>query len=277
MKKVSRRKFLSGLGIAAAGAAVAACQPKTVVVTQVVTQQVEKVVTQQVEKVVTQQVEKVVTATPVPVQAGADTGTVTILGAFRGAEETAFNSVISAFEAKNPDINILYSGTAEFETLISVRVEAGDPPDIAAFPQPGAVAKLAREGKLVPLWDSALAVYDANYPAYWKELSQVDGVPYAMFHRVNAKGWIWYNKTAWDQAGYKVPTTWDELTALEEQMKGTDIAPWGDGIASGAATGWKGTDWIENFMLRTQPVSVYDEWTAGKLPFSSDQVKNAWS
>jgi alpha-glucoside transport system substrate-binding protein len=238
-----------------------ACQSKTVVVTQEVTKEVQKVVT----------------ATAAPVQAGADTGTVTILGAFRGAEETAFGSVISAFEAQNPNINIIYSGTAEFETLISVRVEAGDPPDIAAFPQPGAVAKLAREGKLVPLWSEALAAYDANYPPYWKELSQVDGTPYAMFHRVNAKGWIWYNKAAWAKAGYQVPTTWDELMTLTDQMKSTGISPWGDGIESGAATGWKGTDWIENIMLRTQPVSVYDDWTAGKLAFSSDQVKNAWS
>jgi alpha-glucoside transport system substrate-binding protein len=242
---------------------VVACQPQTVVVKETV----------QVEK----QVEKVVTATPAPVEAGADTGTVFILGAFRGSEETAFNAVIAAFEAQNPDINVIYSGTAEFETLISVRVEAGDPPDIAAFPQPGAVAKLAREGKLVPLWDAALALYDKEYQPAWKELSQVDGVPYGMFHRVNAKGWVWYNKPAWKEAGWEVPTTWDELTALEASMQDTDIVPWCDGIASGAATGWKGTDWVENLMLRTQPVSVYDQWVAGQLPFTSDEVRNAWS
>lgn len=267
--------LLSLLGVLALLAV--ACQPKTVIVEKEVTKEVEKVVTQQVEKVVTQQVEKVVTATPAPVQAGADTGTVFILGAFRGSEETAFNDVIAVFEAANPGIDVIYSGTAEFETLITVRVEAGDPPDIAAFPQPGAVAKLAREGDLVPLWDQALTLYDEQYQPAWKELSQVDGVPYGMFHRVNAKGWIWYNKPAWQEAGWEIPTTWEELKALEEEMKGTDIAPWCDAIESGAATGWKGTDWIENLMLRTQPVSVYDQWVAGQLPFTSDEVRNAWS
>ncbi|MGD8864248.1 MAG: extracellular solute-binding protein, partial [Anaerolineales bacterium] len=76
-------------------------------------------------------------ATPAADQGpGEDTGTVFILGAFRGTEQDAFESVVAAFEEANPDIDVLYSGTAEFETLITVRVEAGDAPDIAAFPQP---------------------------------------------------------------------------------------------------------------------------------------------
>ena len=208
---------------------------------------------------------------------GEDTGTVFILGAFRGTEQEAFESVIAAFEEANPDIDVLYSGTGEFETLITVRVAAGDPPDIAAFPQPGAVAKLAQEGELVPLWDEALAVYDAEFQPAWKDLSSVDGTPYGMFHRVNAKGWFWYNKPDWNAAGWEIPQTWDDLMALADEMVADgERYPFCDGIESGAATGWKGTDWIENIMLRTQPVSVYDEWVAGDLPFSSDEVKNAW-
>lgn len=206
-----------------------------------------------------------------------DTGTVFILGVFRGAEEDAFNSVIAAFEAKYPDIDVIYSGTAEFETLINIRVEAGDAPDIAAFPQPGAVANLVEKDALVPLWDEALAVYDANYQPAWKDLASVNGTPYGMFHRVNAKGWVWYNKPAWEAAGWQVPTTWDELMALSAQMMAdTDIAPFCDAIGSGAATGWKGTDWVENILLRTVPVDVHDQWVAGDVKFTDDRVKNAF-
>lgn len=251
---------------------IAACAqptPETIIQTQVV--EVEKTVV-----VETEGENVVVTATPEPIVAGEDTGKVFVLGPFRGAEETAFNNVITVFEEQNPDIDVLYSGTAEFETLITVRVEAGDPPDVAAFPQPGAVARLAGEGHLVPLWDEALAVYDEQYTPAWKDLSSVDGTPYGMFHRVNAKGWVWYNKPAWEAAGWEVPTTWDELMALTEEMKGSGITPWCDGIESGAATGWKGTDWTENLMLRTQPVDVYDAWVAHDLAFSSDEVKNAF-
>ena len=206
-----------------------------------------------------------------------DTGTIFILGAFRGAEEDAFNSIVTAFEEKYPDIDVIYSGTAEFETLINIRVEAGDAPDIAAFPQPGAVASMVEKDALVPLWDEALAVYDANFQPAWKDLATVDGTVYGMFHRVNAKGWVWYNKPAWQEAGWEVPTTWDELMTLANTMKDGGTAPFCDAIGSGAATGWKGTDWIENILLRTVPVDVYDEWVAGDVPFTDDRVKNAFN
>ncbi len=256
--------------------------PKVVEKPVIQTKVVEKKVveTRVVEKKVveTKVVEKkvVVTATPAPVKAGKNIGKVFILGPFRGEEEAAFNKVIQAFEAKNPGIDVIYSGTSEFETLINVRVQAGDAPDIAAFPQPGAVAKFAREGQLVPLWKEALAVYDKNYSPAWKELAAVDGVPYGMFHRVNAKGWVWYNKEAWEKAGWQVPKTWDELMDLSKKMEATGIAPWCDGIESGAATGWKGTDWIENILLRTQPVSFYDDWVAHKVKFEDPKVKAAF-
>jgi alpha-glucoside transport system substrate-binding protein len=98
-----------------------------------------------------------------------------------------------------------------------------------------------------------------------------------MFHRVNAKGWFWYNKPDWQAAGWEIPQTWDDLLALADDMVADgERYPLCDAIESGAATGWKGTDWIENIMLRTQPVSAYDDWVAGTLPFSSDEVKNAW-
>jgi alpha-glucoside transport system substrate-binding protein len=265
--------------LVAASMILAACAtPETV--EKVVTQEVEKVVTQEVEKVVTQEVEKevekVVTATPEPMSME-DTGQVFILGAFRGSEETAFLEVIAAFEEANPDIDVVYSGTAEFETLITVRVEAGDAPDIAAFPQPGAVARFARNGDLVPLWDEAIALYDEEYAPAWKDLGSVDGTPYGMFHRVNAKGWVWYNKPLWNEAGWEIPTTYDEFLALIEQMQAeSDIAPMCDAIESGAATGWKGTDWVENFMLRLHPVETYDAWVAHELGFSSPEVTEAW-
>lgn len=208
---------------------------------------------------------------------GGDTGQVFILGAFGGAEEAAFNDVIAVFEEQNPGIDVTYTGANDFDTLIEVRVQAGDAPDIAAFPQPGGAARLARAGNLAPLWDEALALYDQNYAPVWKELASVDGTPYGMFHRVNAKGWIWYNKPAWEQAGWQVPTTWDELKALEEQMRAQGTAPWCDGIGAGAATGWKGTDWVENIMLRTQSVETYDRWVAGELPWDSPEVQNAFN
>jgi alpha-glucoside transport system substrate-binding protein len=208
--------------------------------------------------------------------AGGDTGKVSILGPFSGPEATAFEDVIKVFEAANPGIDVIYTGVGDFDTQIVVKVQAGDTPDIAAFPQPGGAARLAQTGDIVPLWPEALAKFDANYAPFWKDLGTFNGTPYGMFHRVNAKGFIWYNKPAFEAAGYSAPTTWDELKAMTEKMKASGTAPWCEGIESGGATGWKGTDWIENIMLRTQSTDKYDQWIAGTLPFSSPEVKNAF-
>ncbi len=253
---------------------IAACGPAPSPQTIIQTQKV--VETQQVVETKTVVETQIVQPTPEPEKPLEDTGAVFIMGPFRGEEEEAFRAVIAAFEAENPDIDVVYAGTAEFETLINIRVEAGDPPDIAAIPQPGLMKKFAGDGKIVSLWPEVLDLMDQNYSPAWKDLGSYEGTPYGVFHRVNAKGWIWYNKPVFESAGYAIPTTWEELEALTEEMVGTGTAPWCIGIESGAATGWVGTDWIENIMLRTQPVEVYDQWVDHQVLFNSPEVRNAW-
>lgn len=202
--------------------------------------------------------------------------TVTVLGAVVGAEESMFNEVIADFEKANPDIDVVYTGANDFATLIEVKAQGGDTPDIAMFPQPGGAARMAEKGLLVELWPEVLANIDKNYEPMWKDLGTFDGKTYGLFHRVNAKGWIWYNKPAFEKAGYKVPTTWDEMMALVDQMKASGTAPFCEGIGAGDATGWKGTDWIESIMLRTQSPEKYDQWVAGELKFNSPEVREAF-
>ncbi|MFN3374273.1 MAG: ABC transporter substrate-binding protein, partial [Chloroflexus sp.] len=93
-------------------------------------------------------------------QTGGEKKRVTILGAFGGGEADAFEEVIKVFEAANPDIDVVYTGVNDFDTQIVVRVQAGDTPDIAGFPQPGGAARLAAEGNLVPLWPEVLSLID---------------------------------------------------------------------------------------------------------------------
>ena len=69
------------------------------------------------------------------------TKTVNILGAFGGGEAKTFQAVIDAFEAKNPGIKVNYSTSPDFNTVLNVRVQSGDYPDIAALPQPGEIGR----------------------------------------------------------------------------------------------------------------------------------------
>ena len=255
--------------ILSACAPAAAPTPEKVVVTSVVEKQATVVVKETSAPVV-------VTATSAPKAAAKDTGTVFVMGPTRGTDEERFVAVLADFMKENPTIKVAYAGTAEFETLINVKVEAGDPPDVAMVPQPGLMKKFAKDGKIVPLWPEAVSLIDKNLPG-WKDLGSYDGKVYGVFHRVNGKGFVFYNKPAFEKAGYKVPNTWAELEKLTADMAATGTPPWCVTMESGAATGWVGTDWMENIMLRTQPVEAYDKWISHDLKFNSPEVKNAWT
>ncbi|HOE84639.1 MAG TPA: ABC transporter substrate-binding protein [Sphaerochaeta sp.] len=201
--------------------------------------------------------------------------TVTVFGAFVDEEAHRFEESIRPFEEKT-GIKVIYEGSKDFETLISVRVEGGNAPDIAGLPQPGLMANFAEKGKLVPVWPSLSALLDKNYAPVWRELGSYEGTTYGIFHRVNAKSFVWYPKKAWEKAGYVPPTTWDELNRLMDRMVADGHTPWAVGIEAGGATGWVGTDWIEDIMLRTAGPDAYDKWVSGEMPFNAPEVKAAF-
>ena len=204
---------------------------------------------------------------------------VTVDGPFVDADAVRFDKSMEAFEAAT-GIDVQYIGNKEFEGSISIRVDAGDPPDIADFPQPGLVANFARQGKIVDptTWISEEWLAQQYNPS-WLEMSMVespDGVQSGgIWHRFNGKSLVWYPKAMFEAAGYEIPTTWEEMIALSDMIVADGDAPWCVGIGSGVATGWPATDWMEEVMLRTTSLENYDAWVSGELPFASDEVKNA--
>jgi alpha-glucoside transport system substrate-binding protein len=208
--------------------------------------------------------------------------TITVDGAFEGNDPDGvkFDQSMQAFEDAT-GITVNYIGNKEFEGSISIRVDAGDAPDIVDFPQPGLFAHFVRSGNIVPVTNFISDEWlSQQYNPGWREFNTVDGVEAGVMHRYSGKSLVWYPKAAWDAAGYQVPQTWDELLGLTYRILEDGGTPWCIGIESGAATGWVATDWTEDLMLRTTSLENYDAWVAGDLPFDSGEVKNAiflWS
>lgn len=200
--------------------------------------------------------------------------TIRIEGAFRGEEEARFQEIVKIFNEKS-GYNVVYAGSPDFEVQIQVETQAGTPPDIAALPQPGTMKRFADAGYLKPLPADVVSAIDANYAPVWKDLGSHKGLVYGIFHRVNAKSFVWYNKKEWARRGYTVPKTWDELKTLEDKMVSDGIAPWSVGFESAAATGWVGTDWLEDMMLRTAGPDVYDKWVNHEIAFNDPAVVKA--
>ena len=208
--------------------------------------------------------------------------TVTVDGAFEGNDPDGvkMDRSVAAFEdATGIDVN--YIGNKEFEATISVRVDAGDAPDIADFPQPGKAAQFVEAGKVVDVTTFIPEDWlSQQYNQSWRDMATLDGVEAGVFHRFNGKSLVWYPKQPWEAAGYAIPETWEELMALNQQIADDGDTAWCIGIESGAATGWTATDWTEEMMLRTTSLENYDGWVAGTLPFDSPEVKTAietWS
>ena len=203
---------------------------------------------------------------------------VSILGPWLGPDKVLFESMIAYFEAAT-GADVQYSGSDSFEQQIVIDAEAGSPPDIAVFPQPGLAADLARKGHLRPLGEDIAAWLAENYAAgqSWADLGSYAGADgsrqfFAFPFKADVKSLVWYVPENFEDAGYDVPQTMEELKALTEQIAADGDAPWCIGLGSGGATGWPATDWVEDLMLRINTPEDYDSWVTNDLKFDDPKV-----
>lgn len=200
-------------------------------------------------------------------------GVVTILGAFGGQEEQGFLAAIEEFEAES-GIDVRYSSDQDFTNTIRLRTSSGQAPDIAIFPQPGGLLELAADGFIQPI-DTYLdyEAIDRTLVPGFLEAARLNGRVYGAPMRMAVKSVVWYPAAAYEAGGYNAePANLDELAEVATQIREDGIAPWCMGWGSDQATGWVGTDWIEEYMLRLWGPDVYDEWTSHQIPFNDERV-----
>ena len=205
----------------------------------------------------------------------------TVFGPWLGPDQELVEAVLSDFADKSGHA-VSYVGSDSFEQQIVVDAEAGSAPNIAVFPQPGLAADLASRGFLTPLKDGTGDWIKENYAAgqSWVDLGTYTGADgeddlYGFFYKVDVKSLVWYSPENFEDAGYDVPETMEDLKALTDQMVADGETPWCIGLGSGGATGWPATDWVEDMMLRTQPPEVYDQWVSNEVPFDDPRVVGA--
>ena len=210
-----------------------------------------------------------------------DGQTLTIFGPWRGEDQVLAESVLAYFSAAT-GVKVNYSSSENYEQQIVIDTEAGSPPDIAILPQPGLIADLVKKGFVTPLGEETQNWLAENYAAgeSWVGLGSYAGKDgakalYAFPYKIDVKSLVWYVPENFEDAGYEVPQSMEELKALTEKIVADGGTPWCIGLGSGGATGWPATDWVEDMMLRTTSPENYDKWVTNELAFNSAEVVGA--
>ena len=207
---------------------------------------------------------------------GGGDNSVTIYGTIVEGEAELLAESWADFEEEN-DIEIKYEGSQDFETQLGTRAQGGNPPDIAIFPQPGLFADYAAHDFLKPAPEAVEANAKEYWTQGWVDFGTYEDEFYGAPLMASVKGWVWYSPKKFAEWGVEEPTSWEELLTLTQKIQETSgKAPWCAGFESGVATGWPGTDWIEDLVLRNAGADVYDQWVKNEIPFTDPQIKEAF-
>lgn len=193
----------------------------------------------------------------------------TVMYQWSGAEEEKINAIFQPL-VDTCGIKIVAESTRD-AAVLDARVQS-TPPDLLFWPT---TAPLNLYGdKLIPL--DSVAANAANYADFWIQLGTVDGKWLAVPVKADIKSIIWYSPTQFEAFGYQVPTTFEELDALVEKMVADGNVPWSMGFESGAATGWTGSDFIQDLLLTLQGPEYVMKIISGEVPYDDAGVVQAY-
>jgi alpha-glucoside transport system substrate-binding protein len=159
----------------------------------------------------------------------------------------------------------------DLPTILSTRVEGGNPPDVAQLPQPGLLTDLAERDELLPIDEIVGEDLEERYAEVWRELGSHDGKLYGVWFKAANKSTVWYSVPTWEEAELEPPETWEDWVAASQDLLDAGTKP----LAVGGADGWVMTDWFENVYLRMAGPEKYDQLARHEIPWTDQSVKDA--
>ncbi|MEV7404738.1 carbohydrate ABC transporter substrate-binding protein [Streptomyces sp. NPDC091267] len=174
---------------------------------------------------------------------------VTILGPWTDEQERQFKEVLDGF-----GVPYTYQGTAATREVLLAEVQAGNPPDIAILPGVGELVEYAGELR------SLEGLYEPKeYGKPWQP--EAKGIAEHLWVPLKAdlKSIVWYRNGA------------------ARRSKPAPLESWCMGMGDDGASGWPGSDWIEDLILQRAGPVLYSRWATGDLKWTDDRVAAAWT
>lgn len=200
----------------------------------------------------------------------AQDGPITFATSFASNELEAFQAVVDEFTAQTGIEVEVQQISRDMAQVLGNRVAGGNPPDLANIPNPGLFAQF--QDDLASLdWfretDVANEVLDS-----FLEAGSFNGTLYGVVPGASYKSLVWYNVPVFEAEGYSIPQSLGELLQLQNQMVADGYTPWCIGVESGAASGWPGTDWMEDLALRVNGAEFFDAWVNHDISWNDPRV-----
>lgn len=191
-------------------------------------------------------------------------------------DDTAVNECFSEVVAATFDSE---TTTIEFNLIsdnywdaIRTGVNGGAGPDVVFSPGPSFAFEMAQAGLLAPLSGYAESLGWDDVVVDWAlSLGTVDGELYSLPSEQETMV-LYYNQTLFDENGWEVPTTIDELMALSETIAAAGIDPFAHGNAD-----WRpANEWFFSAIVNNVagPENVYAALT-GEKPWTDPEFIEA--
>jgi maltose-binding protein MalE len=193
------------------------------------------------------------------------------MGIWVATEQASIQAVLDGFKETCPDVTVKYNPAGDnVPTVLGTAVEGGRPPDLATIAQPGLIEEFQKKGAIKPL-DFAKSTISANYPPDFVKLGTIGGHLYSFVFKGANKSTVWYNVSAFKNAGVNPPKTFDELQQAAKTLKASGTPAY----SIGGGDGWTLTDLFENIYLRQAGGDKYDQLSKHEIKWTDPSVKDA--
>lgn len=196
--------------------------------------------------------------------------------------KSVLDKLITDFQASHASIQVEidYKPNAAYGGLLNTALAGGGAPDVIGWIEGTSIRDAAKNKQIIPL--DGKVNPSSLVPAASPEVvfgGHVWGVPLAAY----TVG-IFYQRPIFKQYGLKVPTTWDELTAVSDKLKTNGVTAWSmpakDGIIpfffyTMAASSILGTKGFEQLRQGKRKLTDPDLVKAAQLMLDYEKYYNA--